>query len=86
MPRKNSIGCIACACMHISLIFQLRLSSKNVRSSGGGGIKFIFGAARKHLRYMSTTVGGAARLSFFVHFFPVKQTMSSGMGHRLKYQ
>ena len=52
----------------------------------GGDIKFIFGAARKHLRYnMSTTVGGAARLSFFVHFFPVKQTMSSGMGHHLKY-
>ena len=76
MLRENSIGCIACACMRISLIFQLRLASKHVRSSRG--------AARKHLRYMSTTtVGGAARLSFFVHFSPVEQTMSSGMGHRV---
>ena len=78
MLREDIIGCIACACMHISLIFQLRLASKNVRSSRG--------AARKHLRYQymsTTTVGGAARLSFFVHFSPVRQTMSSGMGHRV---
>ena len=82
MPRENSIGCIACACMHISLIFQLQLASKNVRSSGG--YKIHIRGSEKTSEVHVYNGGGSYQAFFFIHFFPVEQTMSSGMGHRVK--